>query len=93
MANLSAAPATDQIRQAVNYVRPLMCRDKPIGERLRSLWAAVVAARDLGASHVVEQEFLRLACDSELSGDLGPNADADLRHVIRWALLDQNPFQ
>jgi hypothetical protein len=52
-----------------------------------------VAARDLGATDVVEGEFLRLARDSGLYADLGSHADADLRHIIRWAMLDQNPFQ
>jgi hypothetical protein len=81
------------ITQATTYVRPLLDRSYPIGERLQALWAAVVAARDVGASDVVEAEFLQLALDVGLFADLGRHAGADLRHVIRWALLDQNPFQ
>jgi len=42
---------------------------------------------------VVEEEFMRLASDAGLVDSLGHRADADLRHVIRWAMLDQNPFQ
>jgi hypothetical protein len=57
------------------------------------LWAAVVAARDLAASDVLEATFLRLARDGGLYADLGHRADDDLRHIIRWAMLDQNPFQ
>ena len=89
----SASPSTiDQLSQAADYVRPLLDRSKSRGERLRTLWAAVVAASDLGASDVVEEEFLRLARDTGLVADLGSRADVDLRHIIRWALLEQNPF-
>jgi hypothetical protein len=83
----------DLLAQAAAYVRPLLDRSNPLGQRLRTLWAAVVGARDLGASDVVEEEFLRLARDSGLFTDLGQHADADLRHVIRWAMLNRNPFQ
>lgn len=83
----------DLVTQAANYVRPLLNRSNPLGERLRTLWAAVVATRDLGAFDVVEGEFLQLARDTGLVADLGTRADADLRHVISWAMLNQNPFQ
>jgi hypothetical protein len=85
--------ATDLLTDAVVYVRPRLQGSNPIGDRLRTLWAAVVAARDLGASDVVEDEFFKLARDAGLAADLGRNADADLRHVIRWAMLGMNPFQ
>jgi hypothetical protein len=85
--------AGDLLTRAVNCVRPLLSPSNPLGERLRTFWAGVVAARDLGATDVVEEEFLRLARASGLYADLGHRADADLRHVIRWAMLDQNPFQ
>lgn len=81
------------ITQATTYVRPLLDRSNPIGEQLQSFWAAVVAARDFGASDVVEAEFLQLARDVGLFADLGSHAAADLRHVIRWAMLNQCPFQ
>ncbi len=83
----------DLLAQAANYVRPRLDRSKPISERLKTLWAAAVAARDLGASDAVEDQFLQLARDAGLSSDLGRHADAELRHVIRWAIRDQNPFQ
>lgn len=85
--------STCLLTEAITYVRPLLDRTYPIGERLQSLWAAVVAARDVGASDVVEAEFLQLAQDVGLFADLGRHAAVDLRHIIRWALLDQNPFQ
>jgi len=92
-APLPPTTTIDLMAEAVEFVRPLLNRSNALVERLRTLWAAVVAARDLGASDVVEAEFMRLARDAGLVDDLGPRADVDLRHVIRWAMLDQNPFQ
>lgn len=83
----------DFLTQATAYVRPLLDRSYPLAERLRTFWAAVVATRDVGASDVVEEEFLQLAREVGLFDDLGRHAEADLRHVIRWAMLDQNPFR
>jgi hypothetical protein len=83
----------DLVTQAADYVRPLLDRSNSLGERLRTLWAAVVAARNLGAFDVIEGEFLQLARDTGLVADLGSRADVDLRHIIRWAVLEQNPFQ
>jgi hypothetical protein len=80
------------LAQASQIVRPYMDRKNPVGRRLRDLWAAVVATRDLGACDVVESEFLRLAAETGLTRDLGRTADSDLRHVIRSAIRDQNPF-
>jgi hypothetical protein len=85
--------SADLLAQAAYHIRPYLDRSKPVGERLRALWAAAVAARDLGASDVVEKEFFQLAEEAGLVVDLGYHALADLRHVIRWAILDQNPFQ
>jgi hypothetical protein len=88
-----APAAVDLLARAISYVNPHLDRSLPVGQRLRALWAGVVAARDLAASHVVAEEFLHLAQDSGLAGDLGRHADDDLRHVIRWALLNLNPFK
>jgi hypothetical protein len=82
----------DLVTQAADFVRPHLDRCKPVGERLKLIWAAVVAARDFGASDVIEQEFLQLARETGVFADLGRYADADLRHVIRWAIRDLNPF-
>lgn len=90
---LAAPTAIDLVTQAIDYVRPHLDRSNPIGERLKALWAAVVAARDFGASDVVESEFLQIARDVGLFADLGCHADADLRQVIRWAIRDLNSFQ
>jgi len=86
------SPAVDLLDQATAYVTPYFDPSIPVGDRLKNLWAAVVAARDLGASDVIEGEFIRLAHDTGLARALGHHAERDLRHVIRWAMLDQNPF-
>jgi len=85
-------PALYLLNHATEYVRPRLDRSMAVGDRLRNLWAAVVAARDLGGTDVIEHEFMRLALDTGLACDLGRHADDDLRHVIRSAMLDRNPF-
>jgi hypothetical protein len=92
-AQFTSPQTTDLLTEAIAYVRPRLERADTIGKRLRTLWAGVVAACDLGASAVVEDKFLKLARDAGLAADLGAHADADLRHVIRWAMLGMNPFQ
>jgi hypothetical protein len=86
-------PAADLLAQAANFVRPHLDGSTLLCERVQALWAAVVAARDFGANDVIESEFFQLARDTGLFADLGRHADADLRHVIRWAIRNQNPFR
>jgi hypothetical protein len=86
------APAIDLIDRAAEYVKPYLDCSIPVSNRVRNLWAAVFAARDLGASDVIEDEFMRLARDTGLARDLGSHADEDLRHVIRLAMVGRNPF-
>jgi hypothetical protein len=83
---------TDLLEQAIDFVRPRLDCSLPISDRLETLWAASVAARDLGSADVIENEMIRLAYETGLAGDLGRHAEQDLRHVIRWAMLDLNPF-
>jgi hypothetical protein len=85
-------PAVDLLDQATAYVAPYFDPSISARDRLKDFWAAVVAARNLGASDVIEGEFIRLAHDTGLARDLGHHAEHDLRHVIRWAMLDRNPF-
>jgi hypothetical protein len=94
-AMLTPSPAVnaDFLSHAIRYVKPHLDRSLPVGERLRALWAAVIVARDLAATDVVEQEFLELAQQIGLATDLGRHADDDLRHVVRWAMLNRNPFR
>ena len=86
-------PPIALIDKAIVYVRPHLDCSISVSNRIRNLWAAVVAARDLGASDVIEDEFTRLAGEMGLARDLGRHADETLRHVIRWAMLGRNPFQ
>jgi hypothetical protein len=88
----SAPLPADLLSKAIRYVKPYLDRSLPVGDRVRVLWAAVVAARDLAASDVVAREFLDLAQQSGLANELGRHANEDLRHVVRWAMLDRNPF-
>jgi hypothetical protein len=85
--------AIDLLTEAVAYVRPRLEASNPVSDRLRVLWAAVAAARDLGSGDVVEATFFELARDTGLTADLGWHANANLVHVIRWAMLGMNPFQ
>jgi hypothetical protein len=80
----------DLLSEAVVYVHPRLIRAESVGDRLRMLWAGVIAARELAAADVVEREFFQLAHDTGLATGLGHHADADLRHVIRWAMLGMN---
>lgn len=89
-----ALPPADLLGQAIDYIKPTLAdRSIPLGARLRDLWAAVVAARDFAAGDVVQAEFETLAIETGLAAELGGRARDDVAHVIRWALLDQNPFQ
>jgi hypothetical protein len=85
-------PAVDLLAEAIEYVRPYLDRTRLVHHRVRAFWAGVVVARDLGALDVVEQEFTRLARDSGLTDDLGAAGSADVAHLIRWGLIDRNPF-
>jgi hypothetical protein len=91
-AHVTPPAAVDLLDHAIAHVRPHLDRSIPVGDRLRNLWAAVVAAHDLGTTDVIEDEFTRLAHETGLARDLGKHADEDLRHVIRWAMRDSNPF-
>jgi hypothetical protein len=90
--HVSPPPAVDLLAQAIDIVRPYLDRNLPIRQRASDFWAACVAARDLGAADVVEQEFLNLAKQTGLIRDLGPAGKDDVAHLIRSAFLDWNPF-
>ena len=84
------------LAQAIECVRPKLDRATPIKERVRVFWAAIVAARDLGAADVVHDQFRQLAIDTALRADLGRcppyAADETIEHLIRWGLRDRDPF-
>jgi hypothetical protein len=84
--------AIDLLANAIEFTRCELDRAKPINDRVRIFWAAVVAARNLGATDVVRDEFLLLAADVGLFADLGQHADQTIEHLIRWGLFARNPF-
>jgi hypothetical protein len=97
MTNVSSAlyerkAAVDLLTQAIEYVRPLLAQSLPIKERCHDFWAGVVVARDLAAVDVIEREFTDLARQTALTRDLGWHGRATVAHLIRWGLLDLNPF-
>jgi hypothetical protein len=95
-APLAPPRAVDLLAQAIEYARGDLDRAKPINERVRIFWAAVVAARDLGATDVVRDEFVLLAIDTGLFAELEKHppyaAGETIEHLIRWGLFARNPF-
>jgi hypothetical protein len=84
--------AVDLLDRALNVVRPLLYRGRPLRARLVDLWAAVAAADDLAATDVLDECFMTLAGETGLAAELGRHADEDLKHIIRWARLRRDPF-
>jgi hypothetical protein len=88
--------AIDLLANAIEFTRQSLDRTKPLSERARIFWAAVVAGRDLGASDVVWGEFVVLAIDTGLLAHLGQvqpyAARATVEHLVRWGMLSRNPF-
>jgi hypothetical protein len=68
--------------------------------RARIFWAGVLAARDLGASDVVERDFWQLAFDAKLIWDqvdrkrrgVLPHSYETVGHLIRWGIRGWDPF-
>jgi hypothetical protein len=87
---MNAAP--DLLSIAIAKVRPYLDRSMPVKHRICVFWAGVVAARKLGASDAITEEFTALAVSSGLAADLGRHADECIAHVIRWGLLNRDPF-
>lgn len=83
---------TDLLDQAIARVLQRLDRKHPVEERLRAFWAGVASTREFGATDVVTAEFLALAVASGLRADLGHHTGKDLAHLIRWGLLDRDPF-
>ncbi len=89
-------PFVDLLAQAIERVRPKLERTAPIKERVRVFWAAIVSARNLGTGDVIHDRFRQLAVDTGLRADLSKhppyNANETIEHLIRWGLLDRDPF-
>jgi hypothetical protein len=91
-APLAHSRAVDLLAEAIEYARAELDRSKPVADRIRIFWAAVVAARSLAATDIVRDEFNQLANDVGLFADLGKHAEETIEHVIRWGLFARNPF-
>jgi hypothetical protein len=89
-------PAVDLLAEGIAHVCAELAANPSVTVRARILWAGVVACRDLGASDVVRDAFIRLAADSGLFDQLAalqPHAPAaTIDHLIRWGMLDRDPF-
>jgi hypothetical protein len=82
----------EALAEAIEHVRDHLSQPDTSAERIRKLWIGVVAARDLATDPILMRAFLQLARQTGLHRDLGRHADEDLAHVIRWGLLDRDPF-
>jgi hypothetical protein len=94
--HVSPPPAVDLLGQGIEQVRNDLNQTASLKDRVRIFWAGVVVCRDLGSSDVVRDEFIRLAVDSGLFDQLAAQppyaAAATINHLIRWGMLDRNPF-
>jgi hypothetical protein len=86
---MNAHTPTDLLTQAIGIALAEVQRTSPITQRARMFWAAVSAARDLAANDIIEADFLQLAADTGLQGDLGQDT---VEHLIRWGLAGRDPF-
>src|SRR5437660_1442993 len=88
-----APPTVNMLAEALGHLSHHLDRALPVGERARAFWAISRAVHDLGASDVVAHDLTNFARATGLTDDLGASGNADVAHLIRWALLDQNPFR
>jgi hypothetical protein len=82
----------DSLALVIKVVREQLSGESRIGTRIQILWAGVVVSRDIASADVIRQQFTRIARETDIVRDLGPHGEEDLAHVIRWGLLDRNPF-
>jgi hypothetical protein len=94
------SPATDKItkpsgllNQMIERLQPQLAHGRPLKHRLVALWGFAKAARGLGERNLLEEQFIKAAHRSGLVRDLGRHGEEDVRHVVSWALLGQNPFE
>jgi hypothetical protein len=82
----------DLLTEATEFVRPRLDHTTSINVRVKILWAAVNASRDLAGADIGRDHFLQLATETGLYADLGRHADQTVDHLVRWAVLSRNPF-
>jgi hypothetical protein len=95
---------SDLLADAIKHTRPLLLSGTT-KERIRVLWSAAKAARELAADDVIASDFMALAIDVGLIDHNGRWTGQDVResirrhgaedvaHVISWALRGWNPFE
>jgi hypothetical protein len=96
--------AVDQLEQAIESVRPLL-GEGTTKARVRVLWAAARAARNLGAEDVVRNAFMQLAIEvglidergwwlpKDVRPDIRRHGRQDINHLLAWAARNKNPFE
>jgi hypothetical protein len=92
--------AVDLLTDAIERVRTDLNRARSRPERARTLWAGVLASRNLGAQDVIEREFWGLAFSTGLIWNQAsrsrsrvlPHSFETVSHLIRWGLLARDPF-
>jgi hypothetical protein len=84
--------AVDLVDRAMSFMRSRLSPSRSVEDQMRDFWAGVVAARNYADRDIIEDQFVRLAREVGRTGRLGRRADEDIRHVIRWALHNRNPF-
>ena len=88
----------DLLSQAIDMLRPMLNRKRPVRQRVRVFWAAVKNGRSFAAADVLSTEFYQLALETKLVADLDDrrrrlSGEITIRHVIDWGLRGLNPFE
>jgi hypothetical protein len=93
---LAPLPPVDLLADAIGIARQYLDREHSLPKRAKIFWTAVAVARHLAASDVIHDEFFQLAVDCGLLAEFErapPYAAGEtIEHLIRWGLLDQDPF-
>ena len=104
LARRDRKPAVDLLAQAISRIRPMLAAGTT-KHRIRLLWAAANAARNLGAWDVLHDAFMGLAVEVNLIDGNGWWTGDDVRrsvrrfgaedvsHAITWALRGWTPFE
>lgn len=95
----------DFLTLAIARIRKDLDATSHLQTRSRIFWAGVLAARNLGASDVIEHDFWQLAFNAKLiwnqsdrrsksglaKGEL-PHSYETIGHLIRWGIRGWDPF-
>jgi hypothetical protein len=92
------------LAMAIDRTRCQIAASQTPKQRIQLLWAGAKAARQLAASDVLLEEFMRLAIEiglidangcwiANVRDSVRRFGKEDVEHVLRWALRDMNPFE